>query len=121
MYDLKTFRKINNLTQKELAKYFGCKQAFISQIEVGARNIPDSYISKILQDRRYKQIYTAPTINDLVNEPATPYPCKNCEFLRGQIYQLSEQNLKYEEKIMNLCIEISDLRRSLAEREASTG
>jgi transcriptional regulator with XRE-family HTH domain len=50
MFDLKHFRKINGLTQEEAAVYFGCKQAFISQIERGDRPIPEGFISKIKAD-----------------------------------------------------------------------
>ncbi len=50
MFDLKAFRKANKMTQKDVAKYFGCKQSFISQIENGSRKIPDEYISKVLAD-----------------------------------------------------------------------
>lgn len=48
MIDLKTFRKVNSLTQIELAEYFGVGQGFISQMEKGGRPIPREYISKIL-------------------------------------------------------------------------
>lgn len=48
MFDLKTFRKANHLTQNELAAFFGVGQGFISQIEKGDRPIPPEYISRIL-------------------------------------------------------------------------
>jgi transcriptional regulator with XRE-family HTH domain len=35
MFNIKEFRKLNNLTQTQIAEYFGCDQAFISQIENG--------------------------------------------------------------------------------------
>lgn len=50
MIDLKTFRKSNKLTQEEAAGYFGCTQAFISQIERGERPIPENFISKLEAD-----------------------------------------------------------------------
>lgn len=50
MFDLKLFRKINKLSQVNAAKYFGCDQSFISQIENNIRPIPDNYISLILAD-----------------------------------------------------------------------
>lgn len=54
MIDLKLFRKINNITQSELAKYLGVGQSFISQIEKGDRPIPNEYINKILANQDWK-------------------------------------------------------------------
>lgn len=48
--DIKVFRGRNNLTQKQLAEYFGIGQGFISQMENGVDPIPDKYIRKILDD-----------------------------------------------------------------------
>lgn len=48
MVDLKAFRRANNLTQIDLANYFGIGQGFISQIEKGDRRIPGEYISRLL-------------------------------------------------------------------------
>ena len=50
MIDLKLFRKNNKFTQEEAGAYFGCTQAFISQIELKKRPIPDFFISKIEAD-----------------------------------------------------------------------
>lgn len=55
-FDLKLFRKINKITQAQLSEYLGVTQAFISQIEKGARPLPDEYISKI----KAEHIYTIP-------------------------------------------------------------
>lgn len=46
MPDFKEFRRMNNLTQKDAADFFGCTQGFISQIEKGFRPIPLEFISK---------------------------------------------------------------------------
>ncbi len=54
MADFKTFRKLNKLTQQQAAEYFGCLQSFISQIETGRSAVPDSFISKILEDGIYE-------------------------------------------------------------------
>ena len=48
MIDLKAFRKMNSLTQIDLANFFGVGQGFISQIEKGDRPIPKEYISRLL-------------------------------------------------------------------------
>lgn len=42
------FRKVNDLTQKELADYLEVGQGFVSQIENGERPAPKNFISKIL-------------------------------------------------------------------------
>lgn len=49
--DLKEFRRANKMTQKELAKYLGIGQGFVSQMEKGIRPIPEKYISIILADK----------------------------------------------------------------------
>lgn len=54
MFDIKAFRKENNLTQIQLAEYLNVTQGFISQIEKGVRPFPEEYISKILSDGLYK-------------------------------------------------------------------
>ena len=51
MIDLKAFRKVNSLTQTELAYFFGVGQGFISQMEKGGRPIPREYISKLLANQ----------------------------------------------------------------------
>lgn len=51
MIDLKSFRKVNKITQSGLAKYLGVGQSFISQIEKGDRPIPNEYINKILANQ----------------------------------------------------------------------
>lgn len=49
--DLKIFRRVNKMTQQELADYFGVGQGFISQMEKKGRRVPEKYISKILSDK----------------------------------------------------------------------
>lgn len=46
--DLKAFRKINSITQVDLANYLGVGQGFISQIEKGQRPLPKENISRLL-------------------------------------------------------------------------
>lgn len=49
--DIKEFRRVNKMTQRDLADYFGIKvQGYISQMENGERPIPEKYICKILAD-----------------------------------------------------------------------
>lgn len=47
MIDLKAFRKVNSITQVDLAAYLEVGQGFISQIEKGSRPLPKEYISKL--------------------------------------------------------------------------
>ncbi|SBW05603.1 XRE family transcriptional regulator [uncultured Dysgonomonas sp.] len=54
MLDLKQFRKENKITQIQLAEYLSVTQGFISQIEKGVSQLPEIYISKILEEGIYK-------------------------------------------------------------------
>lgn len=45
--NLKQFRKLNGISQQELAAYLGVGQSFISQIERGISPLPDSVLDKI--------------------------------------------------------------------------
>ncbi len=49
--ELKTFRKVNSLTQKELAQYLGIGESFISRIESGQVGLPKEHLSKILLNK----------------------------------------------------------------------
>ena len=51
--DLKALRKINNISQVELAEYLGVGQSFISQVEKGIRPLPKECISKILANQAW--------------------------------------------------------------------
>ena len=53
MADIKEFRKINKITQSELAEYLCIGQPFISQIEKGIRPMPSEYISKLLANKEW--------------------------------------------------------------------
>ena len=130
--EFKRIKLIHN--QKDFAKMIGDNTSSLSEMITGVRPISEKFIHKIFKAfpqvsenwilTGMGELYNTNQITNprsIVSEQAAPYSCRNCEFLRGQIYQLSEQNLKYEERIVNLCIEISELRRSQAEREASTG
>lgn len=50
MFDLKLFRIINGMTQRDAGEYFGCDQSFISMIEKGRNKMPTSFMSKIMSD-----------------------------------------------------------------------
>ena len=50
MIDIKTLRKEKKITQIELSEILGIDQAFISQIENGAKNLPEDR-AKILKKK----------------------------------------------------------------------
>ncbi len=50
MYELKDFRKKNNLQQKELADFLGIGQSFLSNIESGRSPLPDDKLEKLLSN-----------------------------------------------------------------------
>lgn len=53
MIDLKTFRKINKLTQQDVADYLGgIGKAFISQIEHGTCRLPTKHLEALLNNDR---------------------------------------------------------------------
>lgn len=52
MTELKTFRKINNLTQSDVGDYLGIKKAFISSIENGKARLPKDKITKLINNDR---------------------------------------------------------------------
>ena len=51
--DIKAFRKANDLSQVELAKFLGVGQSFISQIEKGDRPLPSDSLDKILTNNEW--------------------------------------------------------------------
>lgn len=48
--DLKAFRRINKLTQLEVAEYFGVQKAFISAVENGRSKLPREKYALLLQN-----------------------------------------------------------------------
>ena len=52
--DLKQIRKMNGISQQELAAYLGVGQSFISQIERGASPIPEAIANKILANPNWE-------------------------------------------------------------------
>ena len=70
MIDLKSFRKINNLTQGELGEYIGMKKSFISKIENGKEKLPESKLQKLLANTMgwdTTMLEQSPTINTRVS------------------------------------------------------
>lgn len=50
MLNIKGFRKANKLKQEDIASYLGVTTSFISQIENGARDLPEPQLSKLLNN-----------------------------------------------------------------------
>lgn len=48
MVDLKEFRQVNGLKQKDLAEVLGVSRSFISLIESGVSKLPDKYLQTLL-------------------------------------------------------------------------
>lgn len=70
MIDLKSFRKINNLTQGELGEYIGMKKSFVSKIENGKEKLPESKLQKLLTNTMgwdTTMLEQSPTINTRVS------------------------------------------------------
>lgn len=50
--DLKALRKLNSLTQSELAEYLGVTKGFISQVEHGKVNLPPLQLERLMENER---------------------------------------------------------------------
>lgn len=78
MIDFKKVRIDNKYSQEEFANYFGCKQAFISQIERGIRSIPEEYISKLKADINIKGL-----TDTIINYENRGVPYYDVDFIGG--------------------------------------
>lgn len=70
MVDIKTFRRVNNLKQIELADYLGIGISFISQIENGKVNLPIEKFNKLIEND--KGWDTAPLLETKQDETISP-------------------------------------------------
>ena len=78
MFDFRRFRKDNGFTQESLAQYFGCTQAYISQIENNPARVPEEFITKIREDKNL--IADFPEIENEINESRNSYAeCQLCD------------------------------------------
>ncbi len=113
MFDLKLFRKINKLSQVNAAKYFGCDQSFISQIENNLRPIPDNYISVILADRNM-------TINDEIYKPTdVSVSCKLCDQKDKTIRALEMAISVLQEKVDDQKARIASLEKGSVDKNSN--
>lgn len=93
MIDLKTFRKANNLRQKDIADYLGVGIAFVSAFETGRSKMPD-YISERLQknDRGW--------VTDGIGDNAIAKVAKVDDggMLAAIVAKIDAQNARFEEQ-----------------------
>ena len=111
VFDLKTFRKANKISQQELAEYLGVGQGYISQMERGDRPVPEKTIEKILENPNwtYVEIDTIEnhgvlnlTGGETDSDPVVAALKMENEMLRKQIEGLQATNERYWEMIQRL-------------------
>ena len=73
MFDLKWFRKENNLSQVQLAKALGIAQSFVSAMETGKDPIPESLPYKL------KELYGIEDIARFERADATSFDANNSD------------------------------------------
>lgn len=64
MQSLKVFRKINGITQQDLATYLGTTKGFISQVENGISKFPIHLLNKIYENTNGWNTSCLPSINE---------------------------------------------------------
>lgn len=104
MFDFKAFRNINKLKQSDAAAYFGCAQAFISQIERGISKIPEDFISKIKSDGIYKMPMPKVEVGKDVNMPREVF---------DKISQLIDANCSQRADISSLIETVKSQQRTI--------
>lgn len=62
MNDLKAFRKVNQIRQKDLAEFLGISENFVSQIESGSSPLPHKHLVKILANKEWNTSMLQPGI-----------------------------------------------------------
>ena len=108
MIDLKQFRKINNLTQEQAGNYFGCTQAFVSQIELKKRPVPDYFISIIEADSMVVKPANLPD-KSLILSPGQEAPDANLE-LEKAYWEIESLQKRIEKQQEDYSKTIDELR-----------
>lgn len=99
MLDIKTFRRYNRISQKELAAYLEVGQGFISQMERHARPIPGSVLEKLRANPKWEireNMYVSPSFSS--EDPETldrETLIREVKTLRIQVAKLDALNQKY--------------------------
>lgn len=107
MVDLKTFRKVNGLTQMNVAAFLGVSAPFITKVERGDNKLPDDKLNKLLSnDRGWDTSMLTADVTE-ADEPATSADIKalqrEIELLREQLNAERERCNKYITIIEKWC------------------
>lgn len=100
MFDLKGFRKANKISQVELADYLGIGQGFVSQMENGARPVPDQIVEKLMSNKKWTVDGTIASSlggNDVLREEDLAV---ECEALRNKVAMLETIILTLQQQIV---------------------
>ena len=112
MVELKEFRKVNNLRQKELADYLGVSREYISIAENGKTKLAFSQLGK-LRNNPYGWDTSMLSDETQLNAASSVSDCQNSEFevaalrrendmLRQQLAELKERCERYWQMIEKL-------------------
>ncbi|MBQ3690174.1 MAG: helix-turn-helix transcriptional regulator [Bacteroidales bacterium] len=111
-FDLKGFREDFSLSQTDLAKMLGVKQAFVSQVERGLDPMPDKWIDKI------KEIYKSVDLSKYFDNPniinvsegvnsGVNNTLNQCELISGFLSEITAQR-KMTEALQGKLFELID-------------
>lgn len=115
-FDLRKFRKQNNISQQELAQYLGVRQGFISQMERGTRPVSHKAYEKIMSNPDWtyteasfeikgdsiQQNGGTNNIGKVTGDAEILALRKEVELLRAQVADLKEEKAAYWEMIRAL-------------------
>lgn len=100
MFDLKGFRKANKISQVELADYLGIGQGFVSQMENGARPVPDQIVEKLMSNKKWMVDGTIASSLGGNDVPREEDLAVECEALRNKVAMLETIILTLQQQIV---------------------
>jgi len=118
MIDLKGFRKVNGLTQADVARYLSVSAPFITRVESGANKLPEDKLQKLMNNKKGWDV-TCLLVEDGGGDHIHQnggkgnigkYVCdsenealkKEIEMLRRQVEELMQRNQEYWDLIKEL-------------------
>ena len=124
VFDLKRFRQVKKITQVQAAKFFGCNQSFISDIERGRSKMPEDYIKKLIihyGNDNVEAHYATPE-SIWKSSPAVNIEKANVGSVtqgnhnkhEGDIHVASENETHYKSKLAEAYAEIERLKSELS-------